>query len=93
MLVSIRDYFVTLVAVVIGCLALASALRVPLLGLEQRAYQLRSVKAIEQRWGDAAARALLLAVAALMFFMGAAIVVDSQSSSGEKTRLPESALQ
>lgn len=74
---SVRDYFVAGVAVAIALLALASAFRVPTFGLEERAYRLRSLQAIEDRWGERAARLVLLIVATVMFFVSISIVAQS----------------
>ena len=71
---TVRDWFVVSVAIGIGCIALTSAFRIPILGLEQRVYQLRSIRSVEDRWGERAARGLLFLIAGLMFAMGYAIV-------------------
>jgi len=88
--VSMRDYFVAAVAVTIALFSLASAFRIPAMGLDERAYRLRSVRAVEERWGGWAARLLLLLVATTMFVTGAAIVAQGNPHSGGSSSLPKS---
>lgn len=87
---SMRDFFVAGVALTIALFALASAFRFPTMGLNERAYRLRSIRAVEDRWGEWAARLLLLVIATIMFVMGAAIVAQGHPINGGSPNLSKS---
>jgi hypothetical protein len=89
--VNFRDYFVAGVAIGIGILALASAAGFPGGRLAEQALQLRSVRAIESRWGESAARMVLLLVATVMLATGVAIIADSRPAYRWKNSQPDAA--
>lgn len=70
------DLFVGALALGLGAVATASAI-----GIVEAPYQLRTVRLVQRRYGQAAARALLLFLAALMLLSGSAILSGFRPTS------------
>lgn len=67
----VDQILVAAVAAALGCLAFLAALQLWL-----PPYRLRSIAAVETRWGRPAARGLLLLISLLLFALAAVIAVD-----------------
>ena len=65
--------FVGAIALAIGGMALSASL-----GWWHRPFRVRTIMAIQERWGEAAARTVLGCIAAGMLGSGAAILLDAR---------------